>query len=44
MASILKVLIILSANNALAKATGGTRLAVPVTWLFNGGVLVANEW
>jgi len=43
-ASILKVLIILSANYALANATGGTRLAVPVTWLFNGGVLVANEW
>ena len=43
-ASALKVLIILSANYALAKATGGTRLAVPVTWLFNGGVLLANEW
>ncbi|KAH9043958.1 MBOAT, membrane-bound O-acyltransferase family-domain-containing protein [Lactarius pseudohatsudake] len=43
-ASIIKVLIILSANYGLAKATGGTRLAVPVTWLFNGGVLVANEW
>ena len=43
-ASVLKVLIILSANYALAKATGGTRLAVPVTWLFNGGVLLANEW
>ncbi|KAI9453325.1 MBOAT, membrane-bound O-acyltransferase family-domain-containing protein [Lactarius psammicola] len=43
-ASVLKVLVILSANYVLAKATGGTRLAVPVTWLFNGGVLVANEW
>ncbi|KAH9070807.1 hypothetical protein EDB83DRAFT_2580159 [Lactarius deliciosus] len=43
-ASIIKVLIILSANYALAKATGGTRLAVPVTWLFNGGVLLANDW
>ncbi|KAH9070808.1 hypothetical protein EDB83DRAFT_2368449 [Lactarius deliciosus] len=43
-ASIIKVLIILSANYGLAKATGGTRFAVPVTWLFNGGVLLANEW
>jgi protein-cysteine N-palmitoyltransferase HHAT len=43
-ASVLKVLIILSANYGLAKATGGKRFAVPVTWLFNGGVLLANEW
>ena len=43
-ASVLKVLVILSANYALAKATGGTRFAVPVTWLFNAGVLLANEW
>ena len=43
-ASVLKVLIIISVNYALVKATGGTRLAVPVTWLFNGGVLLANEW
>ena len=42
-ASVLKVLVILSANYALAKATGGTRFAVPVTWLFNAGVLLANE-
>ena len=34
-ASVLKVIFILSANYALAKATGGTRFAVPVTWLFN---------
>ena len=44
-ASVLKVLILLvSLNYALAKATGGTRLAIPVTWIFNGGVLLANEW
>jgi hypothetical protein len=43
-ASILKVLCILSLNYAIAKATGGTRLAIPATWLFNGGVLLANEW
>ena len=43
-ASVIKVLIILSVNYALAKATGGTRLAVPVTWIFNGCVLLANEW
>jgi hypothetical protein len=43
-ASVLKVLILLSLNYALAKATGGTRFAVPVTWIFNGGVLLANEW
>jgi protein-cysteine N-palmitoyltransferase HHAT len=42
--SILKVLLILSLNYALAKATGGTRLSIPVTWLFNGGVLLANKW
>jgi protein-cysteine N-palmitoyltransferase HHAT len=42
--SILKVLLILSLNYALAKATAGTRLCVPVTWLFNGCVLLANEW
>ena len=43
-ASILKVLCILSINYLIAKATGGTRLAIPATWLFNGGMLVANEW
>ena len=43
-ASVLKVLVILSANFALAKATGGTRFAVPVTWPFNAGVLLATEW
>ena len=43
-ASILKVVCILSINYAIAKATGGTRLAIPVTWIFNGGVLLANEW
>jgi len=43
-ASILKVLCILSINYAIAKATGGTRLAIPATWIFNGGVLFANEW
>jgi hypothetical protein len=42
--SIFKVLLILSLNYALAKATGGTRFCVPVTWLFNGGVLLANKW
>ena len=43
-ASILKVLFILVMNYLLAKVTGGTRLAIPTTWLFNGGVLLANEW
>jgi hypothetical protein len=43
-ASILKVLCILSINYSITKATGGTRLAIPATWLFNGGILVANEW
>lgn len=43
-ASILKVVCILSINYAIAKATGGTRLAIPATWIFNGGVLLANEW
>jgi len=43
-ASILKVLSILAVNYVLAKMTGGTRLAIPATWLFNGGVLLANEW
>jgi hypothetical protein len=43
-ASILKVLFISSVNYALAKVTGGTRLAIPTTWLFNAGVLLANKW
>lgn len=43
-ASILKILLILSVNYALAKASGGTRLAILATWLFNGGVLFANGW
>ncbi|KAH9955917.1 MBOAT, membrane-bound O-acyltransferase family-domain-containing protein [Russula dissimulans] len=43
-ASMIKVLFILSVNYGLAKATGGTRLAIPATWLFNGGVLLANKW
>ncbi|KAI0247695.1 MBOAT-domain-containing protein [Lactifluus subvellereus] len=42
--SILKVFLILSMNYALAKAMGGTRFGVPLTWLFNSGVLLANEW
>jgi len=43
-ASILKVLFILAVNYVLCKVTGGTRLAIPATWLFNGGVLLANKW
>jgi protein-cysteine N-palmitoyltransferase HHAT len=43
-ASVLKVVCILSINYAIAKATGGTRLAIPAAWIFNGGVLLANEW
>lgn len=43
-ASILKVLLILAVNYVLCKVTGGTRLAIPATWLFNGGVLLANKW
>ncbi|KAI0295061.1 hypothetical protein B0F90DRAFT_1811558 [Multifurca ochricompacta] len=34
---------LLFSNYALTKATGGTRLAMPVTWLFNSGVLLLNE-
>jgi hypothetical protein len=43
-ASILKILVILSVNYALAKVTGGTRFAVPIMWIFNAAVLFANEW
>ena len=43
-ASILKVLFILAVNYVLSKVTAGTRLAIPATWLFNGGVLFANKW
>jgi hypothetical protein len=43
-ASILKVLFISAMNYVLGKMTGGTRLAIPATWLFNGGVLLANKW
>jgi hypothetical protein len=43
-ASVLKVVCILSINYAIAKATGGTRLAIPAAWIFNGGVLLVNEW
>jgi protein-cysteine N-palmitoyltransferase HHAT len=43
-ASILKVLFILSVNYVLARVTGGTRFAIPATWLFNAGVLLANNW
>ncbi|KAI0288928.1 MBOAT, membrane-bound O-acyltransferase family-domain-containing protein [Russula brevipes] len=43
-ASILKILVVLSVNYSLAKVTGGTRFAVPVTWIFNAAVLFANEW
>ena len=43
-ASILKVLCILSINYAIAKATGGTRLAIPATWIINSAVLFANGW
>lgn len=42
-ASILKVICILSINYAITKATGGTRFAIPATWIFNGGVLLANQ-
>jgi len=40
----LKILIILSLNYAIAKNLGGTKALVPVTWLFNIGVLFLNEW
>ena len=43
-ASYVKALILLTVNYALAKATGGICLTVPVTWIFNGCVLPANEW
>ena len=26
------------------RVTGGTWLAIPATWLFNGGMLLANKW
>jgi len=43
-ASILKVVCILPINYVIARATGGTRFAIPATWIFNGGVLLTNEW
>jgi hypothetical protein len=42
-ASILKILLILSFNFAIAKCCGGSRLGPILTWVFNGAVLFANE-
>ncbi|TFY83924.1 hypothetical protein EWM64_g90 [Hericium alpestre] len=41
--SILKVLVILSINYAIAKAGGGSKWVVAATWIFNGGILFLNE-
>ena len=41
--SVLKILVILALNYSAAKATAGTRLAQPVTWSLNVGILFANE-
>ncbi|KAI0050527.1 MBOAT-domain-containing protein [Auriscalpium vulgare] len=41
--SALKVLLILTANYALARASAGKAWAVAATWIVNGAVLFANE-
>ncbi|KAI0091274.1 MBOAT, membrane-bound O-acyltransferase family-domain-containing protein [Irpex rosettiformis] len=42
--SILKMAVILSLNYAIAKSCRGSKLAPLLAWVFNGGVLFANEW
>ena len=42
-ASALKVLALLTANFALARAAGGRAFAPALTWAFNALVLFANE-
>ncbi|TFY56821.1 hypothetical protein EVJ58_g7407 [Rhodofomes roseus] len=42
-ASVLKVLLILTGNYAIAKVTKGSKLNPLLTWIFNGVVLFANE-
>jgi hypothetical protein len=42
--SIVKIFIILTANFAIAKLGRGRKWALFVTWIFNGGILFANEW
>ena len=41
--SVLKILAILVLNYGATRATAGTRLAQPVVWSLNVGVLFANE-
>lgn len=41
--SVLKILVILALNYSAAKATAGTRLAQPVIWSLNLGILFLNE-
>lgn len=41
--SAIKICAILVANYAIAKLAGGSRFAVALTWIFNGGVLYLNE-
>jgi len=42
--SALKVLVILSCNFAIVRIGRGSRWVVLATWIFNAGVLFANEW
>ena len=41
--SILKIIVILSANYWIAKVSGGSRTGPLLTWIFNGSILFANE-
>ena len=42
--SILKILVILTLNYAIAKFCRGSKLGPILSWVFNGGILFANEW
>ena len=42
--SIIKIFIILAINFVIAKSGRGEKWAVLATWVFNGGVLFANQW
>jgi len=42
-ASIIKIAVILSLNYAIAKASGRSKFAPLLTWIFNGAILFANE-
>ncbi|EIN03983.1 MBOAT-domain-containing protein [Punctularia strigosozonata HHB-11173 SS5] len=43
-ASALKILVILFVNYVIGKNSKGAKWGPVLTWLFNGGVLFANEW